>query len=292
MLKKILITFCLSFCVFFQSHAQYDKKFIKISTVKHKGSTYKVIYMDRGLSGKKINSKYFAAKDLNGSSVYNRYNKWSNGKNIICVTSGTYMDNFDPKLAGPVGLTIDNGIIVNKRIADFDGLVIIYATGGIVATNLKDKNLTVQGGSISGIPLDIKGNAFHFDEFLKWCKDNEATVFQTHLLVYKNKLKISSFNSSPDPRERRFLAVGTDEEGNLVHCIVHSPQYTTLYEGSKQVLNFLNEFKELNVTYMINLDTGAQNVFSLYNSDGKIDPTVKGTIPVNDAINLLVYYYQ
>jgi hypothetical protein len=292
MLKKILITFCLSFFVILKSYAQYSKQYVNTSTVKHKGSTYKVIYMDRGLSGKKINAKYFAAKDLNGSSVPNRFYNWSKGKNIICVTSGTYMDNYDSKLARPVGLTVDNGIVVNKGIADFDGLVIIYATGGIVATNLKEKNLIVQGGSISGIPLDIKGNAYHFNEFLKWCEENEATVFQTHLLVYKNTLKISSYNSSSKSQERRFLAVGNDEEGNLVHCIVHSPEYTTLYEGSKQVLNFLNEFKELKVTYMINLDTGAQDVFSLYDSDGKINPIIKGKLTVSEAINLLVYYYQ
>jgi hypothetical protein len=248
--------------------------------------------MDRGLSGKKINAKYFAAKDLNGSSVPNRFYNWSKGKNIICVTSGTYMDNYDSKLARPVGLTVDNGIVVNKGIADFDGLVIVYATGGVVATNLKDKNLTVQGGSISGIPLDIKGNAYHFNEFLKWCEENGATVFQTHLLVYKNTLKISSYNSSSKSQERRFLAVGNDAEGNLVHCIVHSPEYTTLYEGSKRALNFLNEFKEMDVMWMINLDTGVQDVFSLYDSDGKINPTIKGKLTVSEAINLLVYYYQ
>ena len=61
MLKKILITFC--FFVSLQSIAQYDKQYVKISTAKHKGFSYKVIYMDRGLSGKKINAKYFAAKD-------------------------------------------------------------------------------------------------------------------------------------------------------------------------------------------------------------------------------------
>ena len=292
MLKKILISFCLFFFVFLQSFAQYSNQFVKTSTVKHKGFSYKVIYMDRGLSGKKINAKYFAAKDLNGSSVPNRFNNWSKGKNIICVTSGTYMDNFDSKLARPVGLTVDNGIVVNKGIADFDGLVIVYATGGVVATNLKDKNLTVQGGSISGISLDIKGNAYHLNEFLKWSEENGATVFQTHLLVYKNTLKISSYNSSSKSQERRFLAVGNDAEGNLVHCIVHSPEYTTLYEGSKRALNFLNEFKEMNVTWMINLEEGAQDVFSLYDSDGKINPTIKGKLTVSEAINLLVYYYQ
>jgi hypothetical protein len=247
--------------------------------------------MDRGLSGNKINAKYFAAKDKNGSSVPNRYNKWSKGKNIICVTSGTYYDGSDQQSV-PVGLTVDNGIVVNRVIADFDGLVIVYATGGVVATNLKDKNLTVQGGSISGMPLDIKGNDFHRNEFLKWCENNGATVFQTHLLVYNNNLKISSFNSSPEPRERRFLAVGNDTEGNLVHCLVNSPGYTTLYEGSKRTLNFLNEFKDMKVKWMINLDTGWQDYCEAYDSNGKLIQKIIGVQPLSKAVNLLVYYYQ
>ena len=35
-----------------------------------------------------------------------------------------------------------------------------------------------------------------------------------------------------------------------------------------------------------------QDVFSLYDSDGKINSSIKGYKPVNEAINLLVYYYQ
>jgi hypothetical protein len=127
---------------------------------------------------------------------------------------------------------------------------------------------------------------------LKWCEDNEATVFQTHLLVYKNNLKISSYNSNQDSRERRFLAVGNDAEGKLVHCVVHSPGYTTLYEGSKRTLNFLNEFKEMNVMWMINLDTGAQDVCEAYDSNGKLNQKIISREPLSKAINLLVYYYQ
>lgn len=292
MIKKILLMLCVCTTFAFQLKAQYDNQFVKISTVKHKSHSYKVIYMDRGSSEKKIKAKYFAAKDFNGTTVPNRYSSWSNGKNIICVTSGTYMNTYDPLSAQPVGLTVDNGVVVNRHIADFDGLVIVYATGGVVATNLEDKNLTVQGGNISGVPLDLKGNSYHLSEFLKWSKEYEATVFQTHLLAYKNELKISSYNSSPDSRERRFLAVGYDEDRNVVHCVVHSPEHTTLYEGSKRVLKFLNEFKEMEVIWMINLDTGAQNVFSLFNEDGEINNTIRGTLSIDDAINLLVYYYQ
>lgn len=273
-------------------YLNYDDDYVQISTVKYQGHKYNVIYMDRGGSGNRIKAKYFAAKDPSyGTSVPKRYSNWSDNKNIICVTSGTYMDSYSSD-AKPVGLTVDNGIVVNSSIADFDGLVIVYATGGVVATNLEDANLKVQGGEISGIKLDLKNNSYHKTKFLEWCKDNEATVFQTHLLAYKNKIKVSAYNSSSDSRERRFLAVGTDDDGNVIHCIVHSPEYTTLYEGTKRVLNFLNSFKEMNVIFMINLDTGAQDVFELYDKFGNIKPEIKGSKDISTAVNLLVYYYE
>jgi len=279
----------LSFIIY---KVNYNEDYVQISTVKHGGYKYKIVYMQREASKERIKAKYFAAKDFNGKLVPDRYKSWSSNKDIICVTSGTYMSDCDAKYAKPVGLTIDNGILVNNEMADFDGLVIVYATGGIVATNLENKDLTVQGGNISGMKLDIRGNAYHRTEFIKWCKDREATVFQTHLLVYKDQIKVSSSNSSSSKRERRFLAVGYDDDGRLVHCIVHSPEYTTLYNGTKRVLNFLNEFKEMKVTYMINLDTGCQNIFELYNSNGSLNNTIKGPTSLNNAANLLVYYYE
>lgn len=288
-LLVLTVSIGLSFVI---NKANYDDDYVQISTVKHRGYEYKVVYMERGASNKRIKAKYFAAKDFNGNLVPDRYKNWALNRDIICVTSGTYMSDCDARYAKPVGLTIDNGILVNKELADFDGLVIVYATGGIVATNLEDKDLTVQGGNISGIKLDIRGNAYQREKFIKWCEEREATVFQTHLLVYKNQIKISSTNSSTAKRERRFLAVGYDDDGQLVHCIVHSPEYTTLYEGTKRVLNFLNEFKEMNVIFMINLDTGCQNIFNLYNSDGSLNSTIEGTTSIDNAANLLVYYYE
>ncbi len=270
----------------------YDDEYVQISTVKHGGSEYKVVYMQRGASGKRIKAKYFAAKDFNGRKVPARYKSWAANKNIICVTSGTYMDDCDAGSAKPVGLTVDNGVLVNKKMESFDGLVIVYATGGIVATNLENKDLKVQGGNISGTKLDIAGNNYHRTQFIKWCKSQEATVFQTHLLVYKDQIKVSSSNSSSSKRERRFLAVGYDDDGELIHCIVHAPENATLYKATKKVLNFLNEFKEMEVTYMVNLDTGCQNIFDLYDKYGRLSSVVKGTTSVSNAANLLVYYYE
>ena len=73
---------------------------------------------------------------------------------------------------------------------------------------------------------------------------------------------------------------------------MHNPVHTTLYEGSRKVLQFLQEYKEMEVIFMINLDTGAQDVFELYNPDCTINATIRGQLKPSEAVNLLVYYFK
>lgn len=265
----------------------YDPDYVNISSVLHDGDKYKLVYMKRGESGNRIKVKYFGARDFDGTSVPDRFIKWSKGKNIICLSSGGYMDNTQT----PVGLTVDNGIEVNNNLKEFDGLVIVYATGGVVATNLKNGDLNIKSDKFpQGKVIDLRKKPMDKGIFMQWCKEESATVFQTHLLAYKNQLTIGT-NSEQTKRERRFLAVGT-EDGKVVHVIAHNPSYTSLYEGSRRTLKFLKEFKGMEVTFMINLDPGAQDVFFLFDKNGQINKSIVGTVPIEDAANLLVYYYE
>ncbi len=268
----------------------YDPNYVEISSVTYKNESYSVVLMRR--DGNRVRAKYFAAKDFNGNNVYNRYKDWSQKVgNIILVSSGTYMDGSQT----PVGLTIDNGIPVNQTLINdrMDALVIVFATGGIVVSNLKDGDLSVSGGGVDPTrKFNLRKSAIDLSDFMDWAKSQEATVFQTHLLAYKNNLTISATNSSGNSRERRFLAVGKDEEGKIVHVIVHCPQHSSLYDGSKKTLDFLNNGKDMEVTFMINLDTGAQDVFELHQSDCSINPSIRGTQPLSTAVNLLSYYFQ
>jgi len=278
-----------------KSFQTYDPDYVSISTVKDKyGYEYNVAYMQR--DGNRVKAKYFAAKDYNGTSVPKRYDTWSKGKNVILCVSGTYMtDCYTHNNPKPVGLTIDNGVMVNNDIKkdDKDALVIVYATGGIACSNLSDGDLTLKGeGADENKKYDLRGSKWDLLDFIKWSENNEATVFQAHLLVYKNKIKVSSYNSDNTLRERRFLAVGTDEDGKLVHVIIDSPEYTSLYEGSKRVLEFLNSFKDMTVTFMINLDTGCQDVYYQYNYDGTLHAKIGGAYDINQTVNLLAYYFE
>jgi hypothetical protein len=257
----------------------YNPNYVEISTVKHQNNDYNVVFLTR--RDNHIKAKYFGAKDYDGSAVPFRYTRWKQGRDIICLTSAGYMDN----MGVPVGLTIDNGVVVNQTLEDFDGLIIVYATGGVVATNLENGDLNIPGiGN-----LDIKNSYYDKQTFLKWASDNQATVFQTHLFVYKNQLLPDIDNKVV--RERRFLAVGI-LGSETVHAIVNSPLQTTLRDGASRTLKFLNEYKGMNVIFMINLDPGAQNVFFLYDEFGNESDVIKGTLPVEHAANLLVYYYE
>lgn len=268
----------------------YPAGYVGVSTVNYNGEKYNVITLKR--KDNHIKAKYFAAPD-NSRTVYQRYMEWSRGRNVILVSSGTYMDQIDPRVAKPVGLAIDNGVPVNYSLAEFDGLVIVYATGGIVVSNLKNADLTLVGEGISPTrKFDIRGSAWDRTEFGSWAKKEGATVFQTHLLVYKDVLQIGQWNSSDKVASRRFLAVGEDGSGNKVHVIVHYPTSCTLYQGASKVMTFLQEFKDMTITFMINLDTGAQNTFEFYNPNGTINSTIRGDLQLYQAVNLIAYYYE
>jgi hypothetical protein len=251
------------------------------------GEDYYMLSMNR--KNERIKAKYFAADDINGESVHQRFLKWGQGRNIIAVSSGTYMNGCYGG-ADPVGLTIDNGIPVNVRMEDFDGLVIVYATGGVVASNLQEKNLSMQCNGDNKV-FDIT-NSWDRQNFIECSKSVEATVFQTHLLVWKDELKIYA-NSSTEPRERRFLAVCKDEEGNILHVIVHYPNNVSLLNGAKNVKTFLSEFKDMEeVIFLVNLDTGCQDIFFVWDSKGNLRETIRGRSGIEAAANLLVYYYE
>lgn len=264
----------------------YSADYVEISKVKHQNETYSVVTMRR--DGDRVKAKYFAAKDYNGKSVYDRYLEWKlNNPNVVLLSSGTYMDDKE----NPQGLTIDNGVVVNENLiyGKMDALVVVYASGGIAVSDLQAGDLSVSGISRK---LNLRKSGTDLDDFIEWAKEQDATIFQTHLLAYKNEVKVKYGTSDQKQRERRFLAAGKDKSGKVIHVIVHNPTAVSLYAGTEKALNFLRENKEMDVTFMINLDTGAQDVFELHNADCSVNQTIKGQMLPSKAVNLLAYYYK
>ena len=272
----------------------YDTNYVQISSANYKGDKFTTVNMTR--TGERIKAKYFAAKDANGRSVYSRYLEWSTNKNIILFCGAAYFEwgvpKYDYKKAKPAGITIDNGILVNEQISEKgSALAIVYATGGIACSNIKEGNLSIKCNS-GDKKLNIK-DAWDLKEFIKCAQEQSATVFQQHLLVYRNQL--NDLNGlSDEQRERRFLAVGKDTDGKLVHTIVDYPNKgASLKIGATKVFDFLKEFRDMKeIIFMFNLDTGYQNVFQLFDKNGNIRNDITGNVKPEDAVNLLVYYYE
>jgi hypothetical protein len=214
---------------------------------------------------------------------------------IIAYLNGSYADNCggNPLFTNPVGVSFDAGKMVNGRIKDdMDGLIIIYATGGLLVSNLKEGNLSIKESKTGKSSVLNLRNAIDFNKFKNWAKEEEVTVFQTHLLNYKDSILIYP-NSSPNARERRFLAVCIDEDGTIDHCIINLAGTNTLYDATNKVTDYLKKIEDMkNIIYLVNFCCGCHDVFQTFDKNGKYKSGFSGTMPINNAANLLVYYYE
>ena len=264
--------------------------FVNVGSVAYNGHNFSLIIMNR--SGEHVKAKYFAVRDAAGN-VWQKYNQWQSNKVIITYASGAYStDVTDTGI--PVGLTMQDGTIMNRNIemGKLDGLVIVYATGGVVATNLKDGNLRLDG---KPRPYNLRGNSIDMNDFIVWAQANKATVFQTHLLAYSNQFLVSPTNSSNNVQgPRRFLAVGKDANGNTIHVIVHCPEACILYNGAKSAFDMLQSQLGLNIIWMINLDTGSKNISKCYKDRANQDDWAefRGNVSISEATNLIAYYIE
>ena len=259
---------------------------VKVKSYTYNGTEFHFAFISR--SGDHAKAKYFASTQ-NGLSVPKRFAQWRTGKNMVAYLCPNY-------LAAPgisEGLTIDDGRIVNNSLINnrMDGLLIVYATGGIVAVNLKDCDLTIDGNN--GRKYDLRKSAIDLADFMSWAMKNNATVFQTHLLVYKNKLLVSDTNSSPGTMPRRLLVVGHDTLGNIVHIIVNSADQATLYKAAASVYNIIAEQKLLkDIAFMINCDSGIGDVARVFHQNKSLDSDFEGRAGVENAYSLLAYYWE
>ncbi len=90
----------LSFSTKFLQKQIYDTKLVQTKTLQLKVAgqsdpnvkePYAILKMSR--KNDRVKVRYFAAKSFDGTMVGSRYNSWSANKNVIAISSGTYMDN-------------------------------------------------------------------------------------------------------------------------------------------------------------------------------------------------------
>jgi hypothetical protein len=270
----------------------YPAEFVDVFTNQpYRNDNFDYIVINRDQN--RIKSKYFAE---NIKSVKSKFDLFAKDKNIVCYAAAGYLmgANYDQL----ENLTIENGYILNQNLSrdKFDALVIVYATGGVVVSDLRKGDLKLQGANAPSYLLDIRKNAFHRQAFYDWCRSESATVFQTHLLAFDNQFIMApnadTNAKNASKRYRRFLIVGRDNNSKLKHIIINTRSEVGLRSGAEKCFDFAQKVLGIRISFMLNLDTGAQNVFNLFNSDGSV---FKGfiddeSLPLDRAHNLLVYY--
>ena len=287
-LKRISISLIITF--FFcatLSYGQYDfsqdrfmrNQNVQVMELSKNGKKYgHAVFLLRGKSPR-IKAKYFA------KNAYQAFLNWRSNKNIILISSGAYSTGWNAKYDTPVGLCVDNGNLVNLKIEDkMDGLVIVEAVGGVRVSDIDNNDLYLKSLGKEISPRRDKMS------LVNWGKREDATIFQTHLLAFKNNLRIDPYKSSSSVANRRFLVLG-HSGGSLFHAIFHITKNVSLHEATNDVMKTLQD-REINVVSVLNLDTGGYDILEVYDDKKRKIPYIKGTKDKSTATNLLIYYYD
>jgi hypothetical protein len=104
-------------------------------------------------------------------------------------------------------------------------------------------------------------------------------------------------NADRTLRERRMLAVTRDDEGAVNYYLVNLKASqgggNTLYNATKKIVDYLKSYTS-EIIFLINLDVGAQDVYMVKEPNGrtKASEGFTGTVPLSEAKNLLVFYFE
>lgn len=273
---------------FYRSYYQDD---VIIYKLEKDGNEYgQAIWLKR--HDKEIKTKYFASGD-----APSRYKKWKEDTetNVVSVCSGAYSNDYDPSNASPVGICVDNGDVVNRTFDNsMDAIVIVESVGGIRVSNIenKDLNIRLEGGYQK---IDVT-NPFDRNTLFKWAEDVNATIFQTHLFAWKNQiqLNINSANKANVNDSRRVLALAFNENSELYYILFNIQKNVDFGDVAYNTLTYLEEQKNMKeVIAIINLDAGAYDIFSIFDSYGNPLNNLEGTNDdIDDATNLLIFHYS
>jgi hypothetical protein len=208
---------CFGMSIQLSSAAQAeDSSLVKFIHYDVDKSRYSLVQLNR--KNQKVKAKYF-----DGPNVFERYMKWKSGRNIILAMNGAYTDDCVAyRNPNPVGLTVNNGICLNRSVTEkLGGVVFIYPNGGITACDVKG-----EWG-----PYDIS-SSWDRIRLIEKCMEDDITIFQTHLLIYKDSILISSDSDLDKKRERRFL-VACSKNGEIYHVVVNLLDYMPLYTATE-----------------------------------------------------------
>lgn len=229
-----------------------------------------------------LKAKYFAFQD-----VSNKFYQYKNQEDIILATTGGFTNSFHQ----PEGLTVENGNIVNAVLMhDRHGLVMVRESGGINVLNLKrDKfHLPLGNKKVKTINNPLE-SLVAYSELLSWCRDVKATLFQTQLLAYSDKLMIHPSKAKSQLRERRILALFSDRNKGTVHHAIFNVEASYELATIAEEVYGLIASRNKKIEAILNLDVGSYNILEVYDDKEKRLNYVRGPVKISDATNLIVY---
>ena len=232
-----------------------------------------------------INDSTFKAKYFIFNNPYERHSIWEKETNnkTLALCSGNYAAGLDIKKSE--GMTFEKGRAINRILRkDMDGLVVISSNGHMKIYDLKNELVDVDGDEV-----DINNPLFR-QSFIDWVEFEEVSVFQTHLTVSNNKVlrKHSQRNNGAKAKRRLFASVRLD--GEKYKVLINIPGTISLMEASEDIRNYISNHKKGQLDKLINLDTGFYDMLEIKNSNGQKLSNLKGTRPINEAVNLLCIY--
>jgi len=264
-------------------NTMYDDKVKIYKVIRNNNDIGYSIWLYR--TGKNVKAKYFAYTQ-NGKSIYQRYSEWEKGKDVILYTHGTYTSqNYNI----PNGLTIDDGNLVNRDIDNtLDGLIIVEANGSVRVADLeKPSSQCIYLLSINR-SLNPRKSSSEKNRFINWARDENAMVFQTNLMYFKNEKKFRNVSATA---ERRIFVLGI-HNGEAVHILYTINQSVSLTSISEEIYKYLMKIEGFKPIAILYLDPYFYDILKVFNENGTENNKIKSSCSVSDAKNLLVYYYE
>ena len=117
MKNKISVLVTLSVLIFNTNIISQKERdnYVEAYTVNFENENFNIIELSR--EGQRVHAKYFAS-EMHKIKVPERYKEFNKSKDVILYTAGTYMDgNRQSVNVKPVGLTVDDGEVVNKTLS-------------------------------------------------------------------------------------------------------------------------------------------------------------------------------
>ena len=264
-------------------YGQTISKEIEVVNKRYLWTNFLLTKINSFSGAKHLKVRYFA-----GNNAYNRIIEWSKNNYVVAITSGTYMSHLDVRQSLPLGICVERGVVVNRKIENWGALVLIDSLGKLTIHDFESLFLNEICDSYNS-SFNLKSNKDRFD-FLSCCEEKKMSVFQTHLLYFENELRIG-YPNFKKPSKRRFLVNAKISDGNDLVYILQVNNHLELYDATLRAKDFLSDDIKLKDFSIINLDAGANDVLVIFNEYGSIVKDINGASSIDNSSDLLVFYY-